>query len=578
MEAADDKFNASSQEFIRLRKPTTIPSREHIDTIEKRKRMDSPIITTQEDDDNSLENAAVIQQIALTRVKHQAEVLKKELLDQMDIQLSSIMEEYVAGIECVRVPQKYRSFLGDDQSREERKKRKLPCGSLPEKEFIARHSLLTDLFEINHIQTIYHIFIAILILLFMNTVVEDIFDKGRIDLEFALILWAFGDFQTVLVTWVGMMFFTLIVVYPAFHYWSHKRLTIVDKSKRLAWDYFWLACYIVYMGAAIWVPLTEILAHKLPPASATTLLMEQVRLLMKTHAFVRSNVATALSYDNQQYSKPPGTVDIKEDSDQAPCPDFSKYLYFMFAPTLVYRNRYPRTSSIRWKWVFFNFLQVVGVLFYLYFIFVRFCVPVFRQIGHEPMSGKALVLAVFGCMLPGTLVLLCGFFCLLHAWLNAFAEMLRFADRMFYQDWWNSSSYATYYRTWNVVVHDWLYTYVYKDLYEVFGRRNRVIPTLVVFLISSIVHEYIITFTFHCFYPVLLLMFGGFGMLFSFVTNVDPRLGNIFMWLTLFIGTGLCMSLYSMEWYARVNCPPSFEGFMEILIPRSWTCLANGNI
>lgn len=49
------------------------------------------------------------------------------------------------------------------------------------------------------------------------------------------------------------------------------------------------------------------------------------------------------------------------------------------------------------------------------------------------MSGKALVLAVFGCMLPGTLVLLCGFFCLLHSWLNAFAEMLRFADRMFYQ-------------------------------------------------------------------------------------------------------------------------------------------------
>jgi sterol O-acyltransferase len=49
------------------------------------------------------------------------------------------------------------------------------------------------------------------------------------------------------------------------------------------------------------------------------------------------------------------------------------------------------------------------------------------------MAGKALVLAVFGCMLPGTLVLLCGFFCLLHSWLNAFAEMLRFGDRMFYQ-------------------------------------------------------------------------------------------------------------------------------------------------
>lgn len=35
------------------------------------------------------------------------------------------------------------------------------------------------------------------------------------------------------------------------------------------------------------------------------------------------------------------------------------------------------------------------------------------------------------------------------------------------QDWWNSNSYADYYRTWNVVVHDWLYAYIYKDLYRV---------------------------------------------------------------------------------------------------------------
>lgn len=32
------------------------------------------------------------------------------------------------------------------------------------------------------------------------------------------------------------------------------------------------------------------------------------------------------------------------------------------------------------------------------------------------------------------------------------------------QDWWNSTSFANYYRTWNVVVHDWLYYYVYRDL------------------------------------------------------------------------------------------------------------------
>lgn len=37
------------------------------------------------------------------------------------------------------------------------------------------------------------------------------------------------------------------------------------------------------------------------------------------------------------------------------------------------------------------------------------------------------------------------------------------------QDWWNSTSFANYYRTWNVVVHDWLYYYVYRDFLRVSG-------------------------------------------------------------------------------------------------------------
>lgn len=32
-----------------------------------------------------------------------------------------------------------------------------------------------------------------------------------------------------------------------------------------------------------------------------------------------------------------------KDHDKADmCPDFSKYLYFLFAPTLIYRDNYPR--------------------------------------------------------------------------------------------------------------------------------------------------------------------------------------------------------------------------------------------
>ena len=120
----------------------------------------------------------------------------------MDDQLTSMMEEFIAEVESIKVPKKYRTFLGDPSPGVVKKKR-LPCGALPGKEFSPRNSLLTDLFEISHIQTIYHIFIAILILLFMNTVIVDIIDKGRIDLDFELIQWNFGGLSTVCVTWVN---------------------------------------------------------------------------------------------------------------------------------------------------------------------------------------------------------------------------------------------------------------------------------------------------------------------------------------------------------------------------------------
>jgi len=306
----------------------------------------------------------------------------------------------------------------------------------------------------------------------------------------------------------------------------------------------------------------------LPPASSSIILMEQVRMLMKVHAFVRSNIPRAIKYSSPR--------DDDDKSKHQACPDFSKFLYFLFAPTLVYRDQYPRNSQIRWHYVVSNFVQVVACLFYTYFVFVRFCVPVFHKFGQKPMSPKNLVLSVFSVMLPGMLVLLCGFFAILHSWLNAFAEMLRFADRMFYKDWWNSTTFANYYRTWNVVVHDWLYVYIYRDIYNLMKTTNshtRIIPKFAVFTVSALVHEYILAFAFRFFYPVLFFMFGNVGVLFIFVTDKrKERYWNVFMWVALFMGMGFLMSLYSMEYYARLNCPPNTDSFLDLFIPRSWTC------
>ena len=170
------------------------------------------------------------------------------------------------------------------------------------------------------------------------------------------------------------------------------------------------------------------------------------------------------------------------DSNAVSCPNFSQYLYFLFAPTLIYCDKYPRNPVVHWDYVLQMFAQVIGAIFYVYYVVVRFCVPTFANLNQNEITLPIFLSVLFNSIMPGSLFLLLGFYGFLHCWLNAFAEMLRFADRMFYkvsfahliseemhllQDWWNSTSFAAYYRTWNVVVHDWLYTYVYKEIYLV---------------------------------------------------------------------------------------------------------------
>lgn len=118
------------------------------------------------------------------------------------------------------------------------------------------------------------------------------------------------------------------------------------------------------------------------------------------------------------------------------------------------------------------------------------------------------------------------------------------------------------------MVHDWLHTYIYKDMYEVVLPRNKLVATFAVFTISAVFHEYIIAFSFGFCYPVMLLMFGGLGASLKFT-----RTGNIFMWMALISGNGMLFAFYAMEMSARRNCQPYIDGkLLDLFLPRSWLC------
>lgn len=499
-------------------------------------------------------------------LRQRAEQLRSELVDQIDGQLNELFDDVLHDVEYLEPV--------SDHSCDHRDKLN------GNKVFIARQSVLTELLEVTHIRTIYNIFVALLILFIINTIVYDYIDSGSLSLDLTILKSAFGKPSSVISIWLVMkaMAMSAFPLFMAWHTNRHSWLPIPDVG--------WLFLYITYLVVFLIFPVQEVCQQDIPAASSIIILAEQIRLMLKVHAFVRENAPKILSHPNSKGPTPSPPTDsdsanqgTEDDANKdgkecnQPLPEFGQYLYFLFCPTLIYRDQYPMTPYIRWNYVVSNAVQTLACIFYTFYVFSRFCVPVFRNIGKQHWSFKHFTLSVFSCMLPGTMVLVLGFFAILHSWLNAFAEMTRFADRMFYKDWWNSNSYADYYRTWNIVVHDWLYAYIYKDCFKLF--RNRQAATLSVFILSAIVHEYVLVFSFRFFYPILLFMFGAIGMSFLFLKpkkreNVSQA-WNVFMWITLIIGNGLLMCLYSQEWFANRNCPRKGESWLDQLTPRSWS-------
>lgn len=436
-----------------------------------------------------------------------------------------------------------------------------------EKVFKIRESLLTELFKINHIRTMRHIIIAVLIIVCMDIIVYDLTTYGRVQLEFDLFFWVFeGLWYTLAFIWLPMQISSLLVIYAGFYIYADRRKHF--HSSKGEFDFLFLFMYLSFMICFIVLPIWNI--GELSVCCRIIVLFEQVRILMKMHAFVRSNVPRVLI----------DTDENKNDSDvpkPIKCPEFSKYAYYMFAPTLIYRDNYPRHEGpIDWMIVLNHFGEVAACMIYVYCLLDRACIPIYSQFKIKQLTLSSYIQLVSLSMLPGGLILLNGFFALLHSWMNAWAEMLKFGDRQFYTDWWNAATFNVYFRKWNILVQDWLYNYIFIDLYELLNRKNKVLANFGVIFISGVVHEYILGFTFGFFYPVVFLLFVGLGFTFLFirVNNPDSAPWNVFIWIALLSGGGFNLSLFSLEWYARKNgeCPVMFDSIVDYFVPRSILC------
>ncbi|KAI9729438.1 MAG: hypothetical protein M1834_006819 [Cirrosporium novae-zelandiae] len=166
--------------------------------------------------------------------------------------------------------------------------------------------------------------------------------------------------------------------------------------------------------------------------------------------------------------------------------------YFWWAPTLVYQPVYPRTNSIRWMFVFKRVLEVTGLSVFIWLISAQYGAPLLRN-SLDKLVALDIVSILERIMKMSTISLviwLAGFFALFQSFLNALAEIMRFGDREFYTDWWNSPSLGVYWRTWNKPVYSFMKRHVYFPLV---GRGcPSKLASAMVFVLSGILHELLV--------------------------------------------------------------------------------------
>ncbi|RKP23982.1 MBOAT, membrane-bound O-acyltransferase family-domain-containing protein [Syncephalis pseudoplumigaleata] len=221
------------------------------------------------------------------------------------------------------------------------------------------------------------------------------------------------------------------------------------------------------------------------------------------------------------------------------------YLTYLIVPTLVYEISYPRTPRIRPAYVFEKLAAILGTFTLMYMTVEHYVLPALYQTAHLPI-WYALPQMLF----PVLVVFLLSFFIIFEFICNAFAELARFADRSFYDDWWNSTTFEEFARNWNKPVHHFLLRHVYVPLYRDCGL-SRYHASLLTFLISSIFHELAIAVVCGNLRMYLFLFQMAQIPLIWISKLVGPKTrevaGNWFFWFSMTVGPPLLLCLYCRE-------------------------------
>ncbi|KAF9224002.1 sterol O-acyltransferase [Gyrodon lividus] len=221
---------------------------------------------------------------------------------------------------------------------------------------------------------------------------------------------------------------------------------------------------------------------------------------------------------------------------------WKNFCTYMLIPTLVYELQYPRTDRIRPEYVFEKTVAFMGSFALLYTVTESFIIPLM------PTPDQSFFRSLLDLALPFMISYLLLFYIIFECICNGFAELSYFADRQFYEDWWNSTSWDEFSRKWNKPVHHFLLRHVYASALAAYPSLSRTGAMFVTFLLSAAAHELVMVVVTRKIRLYLFLM--QLIQIPLILVSRAPALrrnrlmGNVVFWLGLYAGFPLLCVAY----------------------------------
>ncbi|RZC49670.1 hypothetical protein C5167_018097 [Papaver somniferum] len=251
-------------------------------------------------------------------------------------------------------------------------------------------------------------------------------------------------------------------------------------------EYVIVSLHVLITSASILYPVTMILSYDSAVVSGIILMLFTCIVWLKLVSYAHANydMRALANSDDKVPGSPSDSPDTVENYEVS----FNSLVYFMVAPTLCYQTSYPRTESIRKRWVTRQLIKLVIFTGLMGFIIEQYINPIVQNSQH-PLKGNLLnaIERVLKLSVPTLYVWLCMFYCFFHLWLNILAEILRFGDREFYKDWWNAKTAEEYWRMWNMPVHKWMVRHIYFPCLR--HKIPKGVAIVIAFFFSAVFHE-----------------------------------------------------------------------------------------